>query len=128
MYEYAYIESQIDNTMQSLRDELQQLNIIDAKTKKILNPEVFERVIESKIKELKKLECLIMNNNGIVINRYGANIWMKAISELQDMLKYKSFDPQSDKLAKIRDKSDEILQKPSLFKRIIGKLANIRNR
>ena len=112
MCEYAYIESQINNTMQSLQNELQRLNIIDTQTKQVINSKLFENFIESKIKELKKLECLVVNNNGVVINRYGANLWMKAISELQDMLKYKSLDPQSDKLAKIHDKSDKNLQKP----------------
>ena len=119
---YTDIENQVNKIMQSLRMELQISGIIDKKTGKILNLTYFKYIVVSKINELKKLERLVVDKDGVAINRYGTNIWLNAISKLQNMLQHESLNPQKDELLRIPDMADEKMQKTPIIKQIFHKI------
>ena len=115
---YTDIESKINAMKTSLHAELQKVNAID-EYDCVIDIKLFEQVVKSTLEELKNLESLVVDKNGNATDRYGTNIWMNAISELQNMLKYQSWNPQQDKINSLQDMAESIINRESAFRKTI---------
>lgn len=118
---YTDIQNQINNIKKSLLDELCQTNAID-NNGKVINAMAFETCIKSKMAELKKMENLLVDENGVAKNRYGTNMWLDTISQFQNMLEYKSLNLNMYMLLKKPDMTENKIQKTPIINQIFRKI------
>jgi len=118
---YTDVQNKINDIKEALVTELRKTKAIDANGK-VVNVKAFETCVKSKITELNKMENLVVDENGVAKNRYGTNIWLGAISDMNNMLKHQSLNPNMDKVAQMQDKIDTKSHRPSAFSRAIGKM------
>lgn len=84
--EHIDIEKKIHEIRNALDNELKQANAIDS-AGHATNKELFEHIIDEKIKEINQLEPMIADEMGVARDRYASNIFMHQIELLNEMKK-----------------------------------------
>ena len=120
--EHIEIENKIKQIRQSLIDELKSAGAVD-ESGKATDIKLFEYIIDSKVKEIKALEPLVVDESGVANDRYAMNIFMHNLEILNEMRKKHAinFDNNEYSLQQGAAK-EEALFKKSLFKRALGRL------
>lgn len=120
--EHIEIENKIKQIRQSLIDELKSAGAVD-ESGKATDTKLFEYIVDSKVKEIKALEPLVMDESGVANDRYAMNIFMHNLEILNEMRKKHAinFDNNEYSLQQGAAK-EEALFKKSLFKRALGRL------
>ena len=102
------------------------INDVLGPNKEVKRPKVFDRIVKEQLKELKKLEPLVMDEAGIVTDREGANILMNAISEFEEMRDTQSVKAKpSPSLTKGAAEEKARFDKPGIFARAKIKFAEM---